>query len=315
MTPLILQDGRSRAAIAVEFGFNVYEFQAHAGDRVIDVIDTLPTFLDGGRRPTHSGLPILFPFPNRIRGGKFHWDGVDYTAPLFPERPDAIHGYALDTPWRVIERGPRHAVGRWQLSVDAPHCAAAWPADCLIDVRYELQGAALRSQIRIVNPDARPLPWGFGTHTYFKLPLGPVGRYEDCQLLAPAHKLWVLENCLPTGRLIDVTPDKDLRRWRPIGGSHLDDVYTDVRATGGAIECVMRDPAAGLEIAQRTDAIFRELVVYTPPNRHAVCMEPYTCVTDAINVQQQGMDAGLRILPPGEEVRTWIDIEVRPSGG
>lgn len=312
MTPLILQDGRSRAAIAVEFGFNVYEFQPHVGDRVVDIIDTLPQFLDGGRRPTHSGLPILFPFPNRIRGGKFRWEGKDYTAPLFPERPDAIHGYALDTPWRVIERGPRHAVGRWQLSVDAPHCADAWPADCLIDVRYELQGAALRSQIRIVNPDSRPLPWGLGTHTYFKLPLGPEGRYEDCELLAPAHKLWALENCLPTGTLIPVSPDKDLRGGRPIGKSHLDDVYTDVRATAGAIECVMRDSAAGLEIAQLTDPIFRELVVYTPPNRHAVCMEPYTCVTDAINVQQQGMDAGLRILPPGEEVRTWIDIIVRP---
>ena len=109
---------------------------------------------------------------------------------------------------------------------------------------------------------------------------------------APAHKLWVLDNCLPTGELIGVTPDKDLRTWRPIGTSLLDDVYTDVRPIDGAIECVMRDPAAGLEIAQLSDSIFRELVVFTPPNRHAVCMEPYTCVTDAINCQQRGMDAG-----------------------
>ena len=96
--PIDLQDGNSRAAISVEFGFNCYEFQAQVGDRIVDVIDTLPTFLQGGRRPTHSGLPILFPFPNRIRSGKFRWDRVDYTAPLFPPRPDAIHGYALDSP-------------------------------------------------------------------------------------------------------------------------------------------------------------------------------------------------------------------------
>jgi aldose 1-epimerase len=94
----------------------------------------------------------------------------------------------------------------------------------------------------------------------------------------------------------------------------LDDVYTDVRPTNGAIECIMRDPAAGLEIVQRSDAIFRDLVIFTPPNRHAVCMEPYTCVTDAINLQRQGIDAGLRILPPRAEVSAWIDIEVRKSG-
>lgn len=314
MTPVILQDGRARAAIAVEFGFNCYEFQADVDDRVVDVIDTLPGFLEGGRRPTHSGLPILFPFPNRIRQGRFCWDGVEYEAPVFPERPDAIHGYALDTPWRVVDQGPQHVVGRWQLSVDAPDRAEAWPADCIIEVRYELQNSALRSQLRVANPDSRPLPWGLGTHTYFKLPLGPDGNYEDCELHAPAHKLWVLDDCLPTGELIDVTPDKDLRGGRPIGASLLDDVYTDVRAQAGAIECVMRDPAAGLEIAQLSDPIFRELVVYTPPNRHAVCMEPYTCVTDAINAQQQGMDAGWRVLPPGEEITTWIDIVVRKIG-
>jgi aldose 1-epimerase len=315
MSPLILQDGQSSASIAVEFGFNCYEFRAQVGNRVVDVIDSLPTFLQGGRRPTHSGVPILFPFPNRVRQGRFHWDGVDYVAPIFPPRPDAIHGYALDTAWRVIDQGPRHAVGQWQLSVDAPNCVSAWPADCLIEVRYELQGSALRSQIRVANPDSRPLPWGLGTHTYFKLPLGPQGRYEDCQLFAPAHKLWVLDNSLPTGEIIDVPADKDLQRGRPIGRDSLDDVYTDVHSDEGRIDCVMRDPAAGLEIVQSTDVIFRELVVFTPPNRNAVCMEPYTCVSDAINVQQQGVDAGLQILPPGDEVTTWIDIEVRPISG
>jgi aldose 1-epimerase len=315
MSPLVLQDGQSRASIAVEFGFNCFEFRAQVGRQVVDVIDSLPALLQGTRRPTHSGLPILFPFPNRIRKGRFSWDGVDYTAPIPPERADAIHGFALDSAWRVIEQGPRHAIGEWQLSVDSPERSSSWPADCLIEVRYEIDGPALRSQIRIANPDTRPLPWGLGTHTYFKLPLCPEGRYEDCLTSAPAHKLWVLDRSLPTGEIIAIPADKDLRSGRPIGRGPLDDVYSDVRASAGRIDCIVRDPAAGLEIVQSSDAIFRELVVFTPPNRHAVCMEPYTCVTDAINLQQTGIDSGLRILPPGEEFRTWIDIEVRPITG
>lgn len=314
MTPLILEHGRARAAIAVEFGFNCYEFRAQVGGRGADVIDTLPEFLVDGRRPSHSGLPILFPFPNRIRGGRFLWNGQEFVIPPQPDRADVIHGYALDTAWRVLDHGPRHAVGQWQLSVDAPHRAAAWPADCLIEVRYDLEESALRSRIRIRNPDTRPLPWGFGTHTYFKLPLAPEGRFEDCLLRAPAHQLWVLDQFLPTGERIPVTVEKDLRQWRRIGTAPLDDVYGDVRPEGDALECLLRDPAAGLEIAQLCDPIFRELVVYTPPNRHAVCMEPYTCVTDAVNLHERGIDAGWRVLEPGGEFTTWIDILVRPVG-
>ena len=53
---------------------------------------------------------------------------------------------------------------------------------------------------------------------------------------------------------------------------------------------------------------FRELVVFTPPWTDAVCLEPYTCVTDAINLQEQGVDAGWRELGPGKTWETEIVI-------
>ena len=54
--------------------------------------------------------------------------------------------------------------------------------------------------------------------------------------------------------------------------------------------------------------IFREIVAFTPPNRAAVCIEPYTCPTDAINLNSRGIDCGWRTLGPGSEFHTWIDI-------
>ena len=45
---------------------------------------------------------------------------------------------------------------------------------------------------------------------------------------------------------------------------------------------------------------FRELVLFTPGHRQAMCLEPYTCATDAINLHQRGVDAGWRVLPSGE---------------
>jgi aldose 1-epimerase len=68
------------------------------------------------------------------------------------------------------------------------------------------------------------------------------------------------------------------------------------------------DPQAGLQVAQVTDDAFREAVVYTPPGRSCICIEPYTCVTDAVHLAEQGIDGGWRVLEPGEEFLTWIDL-------
>ena len=38
---------------------------------------------------------------------------------------------------------------------------------------------------------------------------------------------------------------------------------------------------------------------FTPPHGQAICLEPYTCPTDALNLQAQGMDAGVLELAPG----------------
>ena len=71
----------------------------------------------------------------------------------------------------------------------------------------------------------------------------------------------------------------------------------------------MMDEAAGLQIAQRNPGSFQELVIYTPPNRNAICFEPYTCVTDAINLEnKEGLNTGWKTLGPGELFSTWIDI-------
>ena len=68
------------------------------------------------------------------------------------------------------------------------------------------------------------------------------------------------------------------------------------------------DEQAGLVVTQDYDAIFTELVVFTPPDRDCVCLEPYTCVTNAINLLNADVETGLRVLPPESEIKTWIEI-------
>jgi len=323
MDVLVLTDIRtgSTARILPELGFNCFEFRTTVAGQSVEVIDSTPQFASGGERPSGHGIPLLFPFPNRIRDGRFSWNGRDFEIPQSDASHDgagnAIHGFCLDRPWRVTSRGADFAVGVFELGKDAPDRLAYWPADFRIEVRYQVRGPKLRADIRLVNPSAVPLPWGFGTHPYFKLPLGAKSRPDRCLVMAPAAEEWELVDCLPTGRRLPISEPKDLRDGAYFDVLKMDDVLTGLPGgltglPGGGgpavVECGIMDEQLGLQVMQQWGPAFREIVVYTPPGRNAVCLEPYTCTTDAINLQQRGIDAGWRVLEPRAEFRTWIEI-------
>jgi aldose 1-epimerase len=314
MEVLVLSDTRTGSTVRIlpELGFNCFEFRTNVAGQTIDVIDASPQFATGHERPSGHGIPLLFPFPNRIRGGRFSWNGRDFEIPISNASHDgagnAIHGFCLDRPWRVTSRGVDFAVGVFELGKDAPDRLEYWPADFRIEVRYQVRGPKLRADIRLVNPSTVPLPWGFGTHPYFKLPLGAKSRPAHCLVMAPASEEWELVDCLPTGRRLPISESKDLRDGAYFDVLKMDDVLTGLPAGQSVLECGIMDEACGYQIIQQAGPAFREIVVYTPPNRNAVCLEPYTCATDAINLQPQGIDAGWRVLEPRAEFRTWIEL-------
>ncbi len=314
MTPITITDPATGAAatIAPEFGFNCYSFRANVLGQSTEFLDVDPEFLSGKSRPTRSGIPILFPFPNRIRQGRFSWNGRDYMIPGTDAWGNAIHGFCADRPWRVVRKGADSVTGQFQLSLDAPERLPLWPADFRIEVEYRLIRNRLRAAFRILNHSRDELPWGLGTHAYFRTPMGAAGRKEQCTVDVPASEVWELKDCLPTGRRLPVAEPKDLRGGAWLNGMELDDVYTGLNYSGPQFECTVIDELSGMQLTQTCPPIFREVVAFTPPNRSCVCLEPYTCVTDAVNLQAQGIDAGWRVLAPGAEFRTWIDLAVGP---
>jgi aldose 1-epimerase len=312
MTPVVLKnaDSGATARILAEVGFNLYQLQVPVGSRTVEVLDATPDFEARGETPSRSGIPLLFPFPNRIRGARYNWNGREYVLEGIHQdgRGNAIHGLVIDRPWRVVDRKPDAVVGQFQLSVDAPDRRPLWPADFLIEVRYELHESSALCEVRVVNPDRVPLPFGFGTHSHFRVPLSAGSRRDDCLMQAPAAEEWELVDCLPTGKRLPVSGRKDLRDGQELAGLKLDDMLTGLSARGEHVETVVMDPSAGLEVRQSFDKSFRELVVFTPQHGRSVCLEPYTCTTDAIHLAEQGIDGGLRVLAPDAEFHTWFQI-------
>ena len=311
--------GTAVARVAVDRGFNCYSFKVDDHE----LLDALPGFADGSGRPSGHGIPILFPFPNRIRDGRYAWEGRSYRLPagVAPDdgQGNAIHGFCLDRPWRVISQDASSVTGEFLLSRDAPDRRPLWPSEARITVTYSLEANRLLADITIDNPDAQAMPFGFGTHPYFRLPLGPGSTAEDCRVHVPAHGQWELDACLPSGRLLPVDPSCDLRHGGRFGDMQLDHVLTSIADSDDrpleVLEMSVVDPGAGLRLIQRCDGrLFREVVVYTPPGRDAVCLEPYTCVTDAINLDPSGTGSGWRVLPAAGSFETRIELFTGPLG-
>jgi aldose 1-epimerase len=283
--------------IAVEMGCNCYQWQINSAGQRLHLLYADPEVFPGGR-PTRSGVPILFPFPNRMRDGRFTWEGKTYQGPLTDSTgKHAIHGFACRHAWRVINHGgdgqAAWLTAEFQPSIDAPQVQSAWPADYRLGLTFRLTSTRLRLEASVENTDRSTLPFGLGYHPYFHL------ESPDSPVVAPARSYWELRENLPTGQRLAIDAARDLRAPRPARELQLDDVFTDLpsdRVNAEGLVC--RGRVGRVELW--TSVTFRELVAFTPPHRQAVCLEPYTCTTDAANLQARGVDAGWQSLAPGQ---------------
>jgi aldose 1-epimerase len=234
----------------------------------------------------------LFPFPNRIRDGRFMSDGREYQLPKNDStQSNAIHGFTPRAPWRILGTSADDDGATVDAAFAIPD---SWPAPGVIELRIRLKPTSLRYEALVLALE-KPLPFGLGYHPYF-------ATTPDCRVQTPARSRWELIDSLPTGQRLPLTGNLDLREPKPVAGLKLDDVYTDLPDTppdaDGLIERGRVEyPGAGV-LRVRTSPAFRELVLFTPPHGKAVCLEPYTCPTDAIHLQERE-DVGWRVLPRG----------------
>lgn len=291
------------AEIAPTLGNNCFSFSTHK-----PVLETVP-FPEFVKRPTSYGIPILFPFPNRIRDGRFSFQGETFT--VDPPR----HGFARDKPWNVVGHGASDEEGAWLTS---GFDASAYPEQILrqfpfpfkLEVSYRLRGGRLAMETTARNTGDREMPVGFGIHPYFRKPNKGV-------VYVPANGRWELSDSLPTGKILPVEGNYDLNNGRSLHDLNLDDIFTLVEADKeGIARCVLEDQDHATEtVVEFPTKQFPHIVVYTPPApRQAICIEPNSCPTDAFNLQQRGVESDLIVLAAGEEIKFDLCIYTRPSG-
>jgi aldose 1-epimerase len=248
--------------------------------------------LDGypkGTLPHGRRGGVLFPWPNRLRDGRWRWRGTDLQLDVTaPQTPVAIHGLVGSQPWSVLATEDGAVTVGTLLDP-----RTGYPFRLAVAIDYALVPGRLTTTFRVRNTGEQPAPFGLGMHPY--LHVGD--RVDDAELTLPVRTALDLDGGgLPTGG----TRPFDGAIGR-IGDRVLDDALTDlVRDDDGWARARLSGPYGRIELA--VDRAFHWLQVYTgdtlPPDerRHSVAVEPMTCPPNAL---ADGAD--LVVLEPGSE--------------
>jgi aldose 1-epimerase len=236
---------------------------------------------------------VLLPWPNRIRDGRWRWQGRDLQLEVpSPTAPNAIHGLVSWQPWTVLaSSADAVTVG----ALVEPH--PGYPFRLAAALDYALQPGRLAVTVRVRNAGTGPAPFGVGMHPYLAVGATEDGDVSRAELHLPARtQLDLDDDGLPTGgrRPFDGAVGR-------IGDRALDDAVTDLeRDADGWARARLSGPAGTVELA--VDGSWSWMQAYSgdtlPPGewRRSVAVEPMTCPPNAF-----ADDVDLLVLEPGQD--------------
>jgi aldose 1-epimerase len=232
--------------------------------------------------PRQAGSFPLVPYSNRIADGRFTYDGRDYQLPLnMPPEPHAIHGDGWQAPWSVEMQETNRAI--------LVHEAKDGPILHRSRQIVDLDETGVTVRLELTNTSDHALPFGIGHHPFFP-------RTEGLTLKAAVSEVWLSDDRKIPEKKIPLPHDWDFNTPKRLAALDLDNCFSGF---GG--KAVMAWPETGLRLTLTADPIFGHLVVFVPPGKDFVCVEPVSNVNNAVNQLNEGRkDTGLVVLEPGE---------------
>lgn len=288
---------------------------------LVNAIDDL-AFITGMREePSRYGTPVLFPWCGRIPRGEYLFDGQRYELPTFGA-PAAVHGFVKERAWKVEETRAtaKEASVRCIISSDEyPETLEGYPFPYRLTITTRLDAGGMTMDIEVVNTGQGPMPFGVGLHPYFSLPPGQGGTRHDCLMTAETTRQWDWTQIAN----LDLAPDAQhdfskathvpaIANPQRLGSANYDDGLTGWRLRGDTVEAALTNPLSGRSIVMQASADFRTLLFFTPSQRDAACLEPWTCTVNAFNLAALGYEeSGLLVLPAGSTWHGWMRITIR----
>lgn len=241
--------------------------------------------------------PLLFPVI-----GKSPRDTVTIAGRPYPM---ASHGVARVSEFRLADAGPGFA--RFVLEA-TDETRQSYPFDFRLDITYTLDGSTIRTEAKVQNRDAEPMPMQFGYHPGFAWPLpGSEGKPHAVALANGAEPALYR---LDADKLLVRKPHRspfDTGHLRPDRAQYEADAMIFVEGAGNHIAFFAE---GGGRIDMVTDNL-PNFALWQKPGAPFLCLEPWHG-TSPFNDQGDALEArnGSLILPPGESASFRMDITV-----
>lgn len=273
-------------AVVVEVGGGLRSYDV-AGVAVID------GYAEDEMVTAARGLPLI-PWPNRLHGGRYTWDGAEHQVPLDePEKGNALHGVCRFRNWRATDRRDDAVTMALRL-----HPSPPYPFLLDLAVRYALTDDGLLVTTSATNVGTQAAPYAQGAHPY--LSVGTL--VDEAELQVPAAS-WLPTDGdqIPTGTDSVEGTAYDFRTPRRIGELKIDYAFTDLeRTTDGRATLTLSAGPRRVELW--VDEGYPWLEVFTGDTvpddarkRHGLGVEPMTAPPNAFV-----SGTGVIRLDPGE---------------
>lgn len=283
---------------------NGFSIVPAAGANVLDISFGGQSVLDGYTTPAEleaskwGKSSILFPFPNRLDGGRYDWLGKTYQFPNNNAATgNAIHGFAREEIFEVeyVFLGHDSATIRCVLDYLGERPYYPFPfsleIECSMDDsnRFELS-------VELTNLHLDPIPAGFGWHPYFKL--CDTANQHRLQL-SRCERVEIDERMIPGGGRMEYP---HFQKLQAVNDTVLDTCFCCTKKLGIS-QLTLEGGTHRLELRAPV-SIFPYFQVFTPPHRESIALEPMSCNVDAFNNQQ-----GLTVLAPDKKWRGKMSLQ------
>lgn len=304
-------------------GANAYQMTVKGHDVIRKTWNTLD---DIRPRMGLNGVPLLWPYANRLEEQAFYANGKKYSfdAGIGNTGTNAIpiHGFLQNaTAWKLVDARADGKSASVTMKLDFyrnPQYMKQFPFAHTLTMTYRLQDGALEVHPRIDSMSDEPIPVAIGFHPYFQLTDSP---REEWRLSVGAKTHWLLNDSkMPTGVTQPITAILPDPKNVPVKDVTLDDIFTDLeRDANGRATMTLIGRTQQLEVV--VGPKFKTILVLSrdnnanrlpPTARGTVAFEPMAAITNALNLAQRGVYKELQSVEPGGawEESFWI----RPRG-
>lgn len=244
--------------------------------------------LENGTAFDMASFPLV-PWCNRIRDGRFEWNGREVRLPPNrPASPHPIHGIGWERRWDVAARGPAWVELALEETGSGP-----WPFPFQAVQRYELEGGTLTIRLALRNTGQETMPAGIGHHPYL-----PHRRDGDgTRVQAHVEAIWLSDvELLPTALSTTHPAVEALRRGMDLRRFDLDNNFI------GFGHAARVDWPDGSSLRLLGQAPLDFFVLYCPAAKDVFVIEAVSNCTDWLDLRGRfgAAQTGGATLAPGE---------------